>query len=115
MDKSSKYKPGIVINEISIRNLSSHWVSIFVRKAIGTMCLNALLVLHKILFENLDKTKNFNNLKFSLCLNEKNLQYGHFDFRAWFQIQMDTLLSTRQLLIGHKNDICACAFAKFGE
>ena len=70
MDKSSNFKPGIVTNAISIKEklclISSHWISIFVRKSIGTMCLNTLKVLHRKCFENLDTMKNFNSLKFSV-------------------------------------------------
>ena len=66
MHKSSNFKPRILSNAISIKNkqclISSHWVSIFVRKSFGTMCLYPLLV-----FENLDKTKKFNSLKFATC------------------------------------------------
>ena len=100
MDKSSNFKPGIVINAISIRKtqclISSHWVSIFVRKSIGGMSSNAALVLHKEIFENLDKTNNFNSLKFSICLNQREILYSmdkeNFDCRAWFQVQMDILV-----------------------
>ena len=46
----------------------------------------------KKIFENLDKTKNFNSLKFSICLNQREIIYSmdqqNFDFPVWCQIPL---------------------------
>ena len=84
----------------------------------------ALLILQKKSFEKLDKAKDFRSLKFSICLNQREIIYlmadKDIDFKAYFQIQMKTFYvfiasPIRQLMISHKNLICACAFAKFAE
>ena len=43
--------------------------------SVGTICFKAFLILHLNFFENLDETKNFSSLKFSIRVNQKEIIY----------------------------------------
>ena len=55
---------------------------------VRAMCFQALPILQKF-FENPDKTKNFSSLKFSVCLNEREIIYSmskqYIDFQDFFK------------------------------
>ena len=93
MEMSLNCKPGIVINAISIRKTMFDYISrckhFCSSRKVGTICFNALLILLKKRFENLDKAKNFSSLNFSICLIQREIIYllakQDIDFRACFK------------------------------
>ena len=94
-------KPEIIISAISIKKKKNndyisrckHFCS---RWSVGTICLNALLILRKKFFENLDKTKNFSKLKVSICLFQREIIYlttkQDIDLRACFKCKWKFLV-----------------------